>query len=369
MIDFAKRRKGLPRLGNRLRDGEEVRILAFGGGLTYDAYYLASMARMLATAYAKAIVETATRALPEFGSERAVFRARAALEMNPDIALVEFFADDAGSESSRTARAVEGIVRQLRSTDPDRELAFVYFAGAAARGDERLAKTLQDWERVADHYGIPSFDCMTLANWFVEKGVALWFERWPGRKSWDDRRPVALTYDGAQHTAGGGTLFGTHIAQAIITMCNPATLRTQSDLTAPLQRDHWGDAISVGAARLGGNGWVAGPIADILHTSPVAKCFSELSAAEREGARLRVDFNGRYAALWTLGTGGAISVAIDGEWRELPMPSDERHHVHELLDEDENRTHVLEIEARALPAVIAGLDVLGQVLPQVPSNG
>jgi hypothetical protein len=88
VIDFTHRRKGLPRLGARLRDGDEVRILAFGGGITYEGYYVAALARMLGTAYQTAIIETATRALPYCTSERAVFRARHVAEMKPDLAIV-----------------------------------------------------------------------------------------------------------------------------------------------------------------------------------------------------------------------------------------------------------------------------------------
>ncbi|MGH7683704.1 MAG: hypothetical protein ACREMT_05115 [Vulcanimicrobiaceae bacterium] len=369
MIDFTHRRKGLPRLGARLRDGDEVRILGFGGGITYEGYYLAAMARMLRTAYQSAIIETATRPLPFCTSERAVFRAREVAQMKPDLTIVEFVSEDMECDPERVLRAAEGMVRQIRFTNPDREIAFMYFGSYSHLGVKYADDVLAAWERVADHYGIPSFDGLALGNWFVEKSVGTWFDRWPGRKSWDDRNPVGLTYDGIHHTAGGGSLFGSQLAQGVIAICNPETLRTQGEMPAPLVRGDWGDAIFVPASRLSGNGWVGGPLADVLYTSAVAKWLDELSAAEREGARVRIPFEGRYAALWTFGTGGSIAATLDGHRRDLPSATDNMHHGHELLNEETSRQHVLEIEAVALPAVIAGLDLLGQVLPEVSSNG
>ncbi len=369
MIDFTHRRKGLPRLGARLHAGDEVRIVAFGGRLTYDGYYVAAMARMLRTAYQKAIIETATRALPNSASERAVFRTRSVLEMSPDLAIVEFAFEDMQSDPERVARAAEGIVRQLRSTNPDREIAFVYFGSILDVDGEQSKKIVESWERVAEHYGIPSFDGLALTRWFIEKNVGIWFERWPGRRTWDDRRPIGLTVDGVHHTAGGGSLYGAQIAQSVIAICNPETLLTRSELPAPLVRNNWSDAIFVPASQLAGNGWIGGPLADVLQTSAVAKWFDELSAAEREGARVEVSFRGRYAVLWTFGAGGSLAVTLDGQRRDLVLGTENLHHGHELLNEETNRPHSLQIEARTLPAVIAGLDLLGQVLPEGASNG
>lgn len=369
MIDFAKARKGLPRLGARLRAGEEVRILAFGGGLTYDGYYLASAARMLRTSFPQAVIETATRALPGFTSDRAVFRAQSALDLNPDLSFVEFASEDVGAKPERIAFAAEGIVRRLRWNDPERDIAFLYFGAMRHAADGSASRAVAQWERVADYYGIPSFDCNVLAEWFVQKQIAIWLERWPGRRTWIERRPIALTRDGVLHTAGGGSLFGSHIAQAILTMTHPSTLMTQGELMAPLLRANWSDATMLGGLRLSGEGWVGGPLADELHSTGIAVCFDELSAAAHVGARLRVEFVGRFASLWIVGTGGTVAVAIDGSWSELKTTAGGNHYAHELLSESENRRHTIEIEARALPAVIAGLDLLGQVLPEPASNG
>ena len=369
MVDFAKARKGLPRLGARLRAGEEVRIVAFGGGLTYDGYYLASAARMLRTAYPAAVIETATRALPGFPSERSVFRAQSVLDMNPDLAFVEFASEDVYAKPERIAFAAEGIVRRLRWKDPERDLAFVYFGSMQHAADGSASRVVAQWERVADYYGIPSFDCNLLAEWFVQKQIAIWLERWPGRRSWNDRRPIGLTRDGVLHTAGGGSLYGSHIAQAIVTMTHPATLMTQGELVAPLLHANWSDATMLNGTRLIGEGWVGGPLTDELQSSSIAICFDELSAAAYQGARLRVDFIGRFASLWVVGTGGTVGIAIDGRWSDVRTAADGSHCAHELLSESENRRHTIEIEARVLPAVVAGLDLLGQVLPEPASNG
>ncbi|MBV8425334.1 MAG: hypothetical protein JO349_09080, partial [Candidatus Eremiobacteraeota bacterium] len=132
-------------------------------------------------------------------------------------------------------------------------------------------------------------------------------------------------------------------------------------LPKPLHPNHYGDAVAVKASRLSGDGWIAGPLADELAIKPIAVFFDELSVAERAGAGVRVPFNGRYATLWMLGSGGSITVKLDGRSVTFNLPADDAPHAEALLNEDTNRNHVLEIEAATQPAVIAGLDVLGQV--------
>lgn len=368
-MTFATRRKGLSRLGARLRTGQEARIVAFGGSLTYDGYYLASLARTLTKAYSSAIIEIATRGLPGWNSVQAVHRTRSVRDLNSDLIVVEFAFEDVRRPSQRIAQAVEGIVRQLRASDPDREMAFVYFGTPAQVEDGSMDRVVANWEDVAEHYGIPSFDGNALASQLVAQGQAIWFERWPGRRTWDERRPIALMQGDGYHTTLGGTIFGSQVAQSMITMFNPSSLLTESELPKEMDAANFGDAILVDGSKLNGDGWVGGAIADILATKPITVYFDQLAAAERAGARVRITFNGRYARLWTIGTGGTIGVVLDGRTMKFSPPADDLPHADELLDERKNRRHVLEIEALTLPAVIAGVDVLGQVLPESASNG
>ncbi|MGH7716517.1 MAG: hypothetical protein ACREML_11035, partial [Vulcanimicrobiaceae bacterium] len=263
-MSFSKSRKGLSRFGARLRSGNGARIVAFGGTLTYDGYYLASLARTLTKAYTGAILDTATRGLPGFGCERAVFRTRSVCDLNPDLVIVEFAIEDAKYSSEGIAQAAEGIVRQLRTNDPDREIAFVYFSSPGQIASGATARVTAKWESVAEYYGIPSFDGAAIADTMIAQNQAILFERWPGRRNWDERRPIALMRDDGNHTTLGGTIFGSQIAQAMITMFNPSTLKTESELPPPLVAGHCSDAVSVDVSTLGGNGWIGGSLAESL---------------------------------------------------------------------------------------------------------
>jgi len=360
-MSFVNSRKGLSRFGARVRSGNEARIVAFGGGLTYDGYYLASLARTLTRAYAGAIIETATRALPGFGCERAVFRTRSVCDLKPDLVIVEFAIEDAQYESEGIAQAAEGIVRQLRVNDPEREIAFVYFFTPAQRASGAFERVVAQWESVAEYYGIPSFDGAALCDSMVKQGAAILFERWPGRRNWDERRPIALMREDGNHTTLGGTLFGSHIAQSMITMFNPSTLHTESELPPPLNAGECSDAISLDVATLSGDGWLGGSLADSLAAKPIAAYFDRLCAAERVGAKLRIPFVGRYLSLWSVGSGGTMSASIDGKSVTLAPGHDDAHHEDVLLNEGQNKRHVLEIEVLSPPVVIAGLDILGQL--------
>jgi hypothetical protein len=360
-MSFSTARKGLSRFGERLRSGNEARIVAFGGGLTYDGYYFASLARTLTRTYSSAIIETATRALPGFGCERAVFRTQSVRDLNADLVIVEFAIEDARYSSEGISQAVEGIVRQLRVNDPDRELAFVYFFTPAQIASGAIDRVLPKWESVAEYYGIPSFNGAALAESLIAQGAVILFERWPGRRTWDERRPIALMREDGNHTTLGGTLFGSHIAQSMITMFHPNSLKTESELPTALNVGECSDALSVDVSALTGDGWMGGPLADALATKPIAAYFDRLCAADRVGAKLRVPFVGRYLALWSVGTGGTISASIDGKSVTLAPGSDEMHHEDVLLSEDQNKRHVLELEVISPPAVIAGLDILGKL--------
>jgi hypothetical protein len=94
---------------------------------------------------------------------------------------------------------------------------------------------------------------------------------------------------------------------------------------------------------------------------PIAAYFDTLCAAERAGAKMRVPFVGRYAALWSVGTGGTLVVTIDGRSVTLTSQSDQLHREDVLLNEGQNKPHVLEIDVLEPPGVIAGLDILGRL--------
>jgi hypothetical protein len=360
-MSFSTARKGLSRFGARLRSGSTARIVAFGGGLTYDGYYLASLARTLTRTYDAAIFDTATRGLPGFGCERAVFRTRSVRDLNPDLVLVEFAIEDARHPSEGISQAAEGIVRQLRANDPDREIAFVYFFTPGQIASGAMNRVMPKWESVAEYYGLPSFNGAELADSLIAQGQVILVERWPGRRNWDEKRPIALMREDGNHTTLGGTIFGSNIAQSMITMFNPSTLKTESELPPALNAGQCSDAISVDVSTLGGDGWVGGPLADTLASKPIAAYFDRLCAADRIGAKLSVPFVGRYLALWSVGSGGTISASIDGKSVTLDPGSDELHHEDVLLNEHKNKRHVLELEVLSSPGVIAGLDILGKL--------
>ena len=354
-------RRGLPRLGARLRSGDEARIAAFGGSITYEGYYVAGLTRVIAQAYPKAVVRSLTLGLPGFASEVGVFRTRSAAELKADLTLVEFAVHDAGSPPEVTARAVEGIVRQLRAADPDREIAFVYFGHLQTIRDGAMRAVLETWEKIAEYYSIPSFDGIALAEALVKNGQAAWFARWQGTRVWDVPQPFPLTRDGGLHTASGGSVLGAQIAQAMLPMLDTHELKTSSEPPPPLDRLQWSDALAMRGVALRGEGWTGGPISDGMADRGAAIYFDELLAANDAGAKLRIPFTGRYATVWTIGAGGTVAAAIDGKWSILKARDDQLQHPFNLLNAEENRPHVLEIEARNVPAVVAGVDLLGKL--------
>ncbi len=206
--------------------------------------------------------------------------------------------------SEGISQAAEGIVRQLRLNDPDREIAFVYFFTPAQIANGAIDRVMPKWESVAEYYGIPSFNGAELADSMIAQGSVILFERWPGRRNWDERRPIALMREDGNHTTLGGTLFGSHIAQSMITMFNPSTLKTESELPPALNRRTVRAMRSRSTCRRSAaTDGLAVRLRMSLAAKPIAAYFDRLCAADRVGAKLRVPFVGRYLTLWSVGSG------------------------------------------------------------------
>ena len=118
------------------------------------------------------------------GSDLGVYRVdRHLLERKPDLVFVEFSVNDSGRRATGTldplTPAMEGIIRQIWTFNPNADVVFVYttmkqYEPHLEKGEVSPAASRH--QRVADHYGIPS----------VDVGLALWTHMRSEEESWSD---------------------------------------------------------------------------------------------------------------------------------------------------------------------------------------
>jgi lysophospholipase L1-like esterase len=152
----------------RAQKDKKLTIGYFGGSIT-DGSGASDAAktswRALTTAYLReklpgVQVAEVNAAIGGTGSDLGVFRIQNdLLRHKPGLVFVEFAVNDAGKNETRTLRAMEGIVRSIRRSDPGTGIVFVYTATkkmdeeAYAKGQSPASVAFH--HRVATHYSIP----------------------------------------------------------------------------------------------------------------------------------------------------------------------------------------------------------------------
>jgi hypothetical protein len=101
------------------------------------------------------------------------------------VVVVEFAVDDANEPEERVLAAVEGIVRKIRRSKPTADILFLH--GARPEWTQEYAAgrtpaTVAVYERIADHYGIPTVN----AGAYVAQREPV-----PGEELWTDGLPTA----------------------------------------------------------------------------------------------------------------------------------------------------------------------------------
>ncbi len=153
-------RKGLGNFFAKAAAGKPLRVAYFGGGIHSADGWRGDVLKWLRRRHPKvelidAGITDACRGIPF-----SVYRFRnEVLDKKPDLVLVDFapVAHEANADSIQ--RALEGIVRQAWRTDPSIDFLFLY---AFAHGDEAdyaegvFPFAYSSYERIAEHYGIPS---------------------------------------------------------------------------------------------------------------------------------------------------------------------------------------------------------------------
>ena len=311
-------RGGLPRLRRKLAARQPVTIACFAGGNHAQGGWFQAFLDGLRKRHPGVEIRGVLAAIHggARGSGFSVYRFRhEVLRHKPDLVFVDFAADDHEAGTERIWAAAEGVVRQAWRADPTIDLAFVYAFRVGYEKD--YAKGLcpgaaTAYERLADHYAIPSIDmghriaAMARAGTLVVRATADEAKKLAGK-------PV-FTHDGIYTTSAAFGLYarivGENLAKLIAdAAAKPARSRADA-LAQPFGPEHLERArqIPITKTMLSGK-W------ESREPGAFAQHFERIWFTNTPGAKLTFRFKGTDASIFHLigPDTGRARVTIDGE--------------------------------------------------------
>lgn len=166
-------RSGLGNVLAKRAAGEPVTVAYFGGGIHPADGWRKSILEWFRVRSSQVTEVDASICDCSRGSGFSVYRFQHdVLAHNPDLVVVDFASDDYQTDPGSIMAAIEGVVRQARRANPKLDILFVYAFRASMEKDYMEGKApyaISAYERIADHYGIPSINMgMRVAQLFQQ---------------------------------------------------------------------------------------------------------------------------------------------------------------------------------------------------------
>ena len=237
-------RGGLATVAAKAARGEEVRVAFLGGSITAAEGWRGFTLDHLRHEFPRAKFTEIFAAVSGTGSNYGAPRLqRDVLRHQPDLLFVEFAVND-GSGSPRVEAQIEGIVRQTWAANPRTDICFVYTVSQYLLPDllaGRYQSTARAMEKVASHYGIPSFNFGVEVARRVDAGTLVMSAPAAVKGDAAGNDPhgrLIFTRDNTHPTDAGHRLYTERLTRAL-----PEFLRTGNAgphaLPAPWRTDHW----------------------------------------------------------------------------------------------------------------------------------
>lgn len=324
-------RGGLGNFFGKLKRGDDVTIVYFGGSITDQSGWRCQTLSYFQKTYPRATVTGVNAAIGGTGSDLGVFRIeRDVFAHRPDLLFVEFAVNDSSTDPAEILRAMEGIVRKTWRTFPECDICFVYTLTQELLPSLRkgvLFESAATMEGLADHYAIPSIFMGTQVVALEQAGKIVMCETRVGadRVSGDelDRNApmpvnaegkIIFAPDGVHPYNDTGHRLYTEVVLRSLPAIEAAGQREAHSLIAPMVADNLEDAVLLPIERA----TMAGTWSEIS-TVPLmgdvrAKALPSVRVGE-VGAELSFRFRGRRVWFYDMvGPDGArLEITIDGQ--------------------------------------------------------
>lgn len=320
-------RGGVPNLLRKVRaaDGREIRVAYLGGSITAAPGWRVKSLKGFRARYPATKWTEIHAAIGGTGSDLGVFRlGQDVLAHRPDLLFVEFAVNDGGADPAQIHRAMEGIVRQTWTADPETDIVFVYTVSEPVLEELRAGKCSRSataMEELADHYGIPSVHFGVEVAKRLAAGTLVFKGEKSGEASKDaapdPAAPMVFSTDGVHPLVETGhVLYAEALARAWDELDRAEPSPAPHALVEPLRRDHWAAAklIPVEPAMLSGE-WTRldGSEGGDELARRFAKFLPQMWRTETPGSSLRFRFRGEFVGVFDLvgPDGGRLRASID----------------------------------------------------------
>lgn len=316
-------RHGLPNVLAKWHDGKEVRIGYFGGSITSQAGWRPKTLAWFKQQYPTANSIGIDASVPGIGSDLGVYRLHQdVLDHKPDLVFVEFAVNDGGSPTERIIKAIEGIVRQIWTADPNIDICFVYSLSEPMLTDLEAGKFPHGasvMEQVADHYGIPSIHMGMEVAKLHQAGQLIFTGQLPKTDAEKEALSGKTVFspDGIHpYETTGHELYFQAIKRSFALIEQSGGTPGPHSLPPPLLADNWEIAKLVPLNELNiSKDWEKLKPASDIKASQFRRYLPNLWRADRPGASVTIKFKGTCLLLYGI-VGpdcGQIGVQIDDQ--------------------------------------------------------
>ena len=163
--DFHQLRKGLPNCKISFTLSKQSRVAFLGGSITYNHGWRDSVSAYLTKRFTETTFDFVTAGISSFGSVPNAFRLERDVisKGKIDLLFVESAVNDQtnGTSSEEQIMAMEGIVRQVRKTNPAVEVVFMHFVDPekiAQYNKSEVPEVIVNHEKIASYYQSPSIN-------------------------------------------------------------------------------------------------------------------------------------------------------------------------------------------------------------------
>jgi hypothetical protein len=170
-------RDGAPNFFAKAAAGQAVKVAYFGGGIHYANGWRKDVMDWLRAKYGNVTEIDAGTCDCVRGSGWSVYRfGHDVLAHKPDLVFIDFTSDDQAADPQEVQRSIEGMIRQAQQADPNLDVVLLH---AFRQGYEKdydeglLPAVITAYERVAEHYGVPSIDLAYRVSELAREGKLL----------------------------------------------------------------------------------------------------------------------------------------------------------------------------------------------------
>lgn len=163
--DYVQLRSGLSNFYQAINQKQTITVAFLGGSITHNTGWRNKISKYLQERFPKNNFTFITAGIPSLGSLPHAFRFEQDVlqKGNPDLLFVEAAVNDHTNETDSLTqiRAIEGIVRHAKKSNPTMDIILMAFADPDKTADyqnKKIPLEIKNHELVASHYQLPSIN-------------------------------------------------------------------------------------------------------------------------------------------------------------------------------------------------------------------